>query len=129
MEIREHNGRTILREDNTGPETYVMRVWVNDKLALQSEPLQVEFIDFRMNSADPEAGFTAHPVVRWRGELVMVPLVADDEAFWLGDPETLRDDMETLTRSWERYVNEPAEFRAWCTFVTFVLGDTEEKGE
>lgn len=125
MELREAEGGYVtVREPIADSEQYLMRVWVDEKFAFRSEPVLVEFNDFRMKPDDPDAGYQAQPVVRWGGNLITPPDVADEEAFWLRDPDTLRDDMERLSRSYERYVREP--LRGACTFVAFVMGDAEE---
>lgn len=125
MELREpENGQVMLREPIADSEQYVMRAWVDEEFASRSEPVLVEFNVFHMNPDDPDAEYLAQPVVRWRGALIAPPAVADAEAFWLRDPETLRDDMERLARSYERFVRES--LQEACTFVAHVMGDAEE---
>lgn len=125
MEIHQRDNRSlIVREASSGAPQYVMRVWVDEESAFRTEPVCVEFVDYRMAADDASAGYEAVAVVRWGGQLIVAPDLADAEAFWLGDADTLREDIERLARSYERYVREP--LRGACTFVAFVMGDAEE---
>ena len=118
---------TVVREPSDDSDLHIIRVWVDDSLAFNTSEVRVEYIDYAINVADPTDRHAPSRVVRWQGELIAPPLLADPGAVWVhSQGDARREAVDELREVWIDYRREEPPFREEWSFPSYVLGDHEE---